>query len=304
MGGDRLCKRPRPRGDVVVSAGQTLDPTKTRDVFGTILRRRAARLGRAAAVVLRDPAEGVERVREKIANEGQRWTKANSLAPDPAWQASLHGLLGVSWPCAACDRFDSLWRTAVGELEAEGLAIGRGSFSGWDDADPGLARAAFCLTQHGAPEIVVETGVARGFTTRMILEAMETNNHGRLYSIDLPPPLDQRRLADETGAAVSESLRGRWTLIEGSSRRRLPSLLKELGTIDLFVHDSRHTRRNIMFELQLAWPAVRPGGFLVADDIHASTAFEESVGAFGSPSSIVCASDDQRGLFGLIRKPG
>jgi Methyltransferase domain len=290
----------------VVRAKETLefDPAAAGDGFGRTFRRRAARLGRAAAVVVRDPAEGVERVREKIANEGQRWTKANSVAPDPVWQASLHNLLGASWPCAACEGFDALWGTTVGRLEAEGLAIGRGSYSGWDDADPGLARAAFCLTHHRVPAVVVETGVARGFTTRMILEAMEAKGCGHLYSIDLPPPLDQRRLADETGAAVADSLRGRWTLIEGSSRRRLPGLLKDLGAIDLFVHDSRHTRRNIIFELQLVWPALRTGGFLLADDIHGNTAFEESVRAFGEPSSIVCASDDERGQFGLIRKSG
>ena len=38
---------------------------------------------RAGSVVVRDPIEGVERVREKIANERERWTKAKPVAPDP-----------------------------------------------------------------------------------------------------------------------------------------------------------------------------------------------------------------------------
>jgi hypothetical protein len=37
----------------------------------------------------------------------------------------------------------------------------------------------------------------------------------------------------------------RWTYIHGLSRQRLPGLLSELGQIDLFVHDSLHSERNV-----------------------------------------------------------
>ena len=278
----------------------TAGPTSS---LRSVTRHRVERLGRAAVVVLRDPVEGVERIREKIADEAARWTKASSLPVDPNWQASVHLLVGAPWPCDATDAFDPLWHEAVGSLESRGLSVGRGSFSGWDDADAGLARAVWCLANHQRPRVVVETGVARGFTTRMVLEALEANGEGRLYSIDLPPPLDQQRLANEMGAAVIDELRPRWTLIEGSSRHRLPGLLRQLGTIDMFIHDSRHTRRNISFELSLAWKALRPGGLLLADDIGNNTAFEEAVHAFGRPPAIACASDDGRGRFGLIQKP-
>jgi hypothetical protein len=272
-------------------------------VFSPDARRRAERLTRAASVVIKDPIEGVERIREKIADESARWTRSSSLGPDPEWQASVHSWLGLRWPCEELDTFDALWQETVEELRKKGLAVGRGTFSGWDDADPGLARAAWCVARHQHPSVVVETGVARGFTSRMILEALEAQGYGRLFSIDLPPPLDQQRLTSETGAAIAEKLKERWTLIVGSSRRRLPTLLRDLGTIDMFVHDSRHTRRNILFELRLAWRALRPGGFLLADDIHGTVAFEEAVVGFGNPPAIVCASDDRAGRFGLIRKP-
>lgn len=266
-------------------------------------RRRLDRLTRAASVVIHDPVEGMERIREKIADESARWSKSSSLTPDPEWQATMHGLLGVEWTCEAVGAFTPLWGDAVSGLKDKGLAVGRGTFSGWDDGDPGLAGAAWCLTRHQRPRVVVETGVARGFTTRIVLEALEANDYGHLYSIDLPPPLDEGRLTSETGAAVTDALKPRWTLIEGSSRRRLPGLLRELGAIDMFIHDSRHTRRNITFELQLAWKALLPGGFMLADDIQSTVAFEECVAAFGSPPAIACASDDQRGRFGLIQKP-
>jgi len=260
-------------------------------------------MARAGLVVLRDPAEGVERVREKIANESERWSRHTPLAVDPNWEASLHAQMSLIWPCDAADAFRDLWAEIMAMMAARGLTVGRGTFSGWDDADPAFARVAWCVTRHCRPLTVVETGVARGLTTRVVLEALEANGAGRLFSIDLPPPLEQRRLAEETGAAVTDALRGRWTLIEGSSRRCLPPLLRELGTIDLFIHDSRHTRRNILFELQQAWPAVRPGGYLLADDIQGNAGFQDALEAFGGPPAVVCASDDQRGTFGVIGKP-
>jgi len=35
---------------------------------------------------------------------------------------------------------------------------------------------------------VIETGVARGMTSRVILEAMTVNNSGHLWRVDLPHP--------------------------------------------------------------------------------------------------------------------
>jgi hypothetical protein len=265
--------------------------------------RRLRRYGRAMLSVARDPVEGVERVREKLADVRQRRAGPTSLAADADWESSLHSLLHLPCPCDEIDAFGPLWSETVGSLGRRGLEVGRGAYGGWDDADPGFARAAWCVTRHLGPRTVVETGVARGFTTRMILEALEANGVGRLCSIDLPPPLERQRVADEAGAAVPDRLKGRWTLVEGSSRRRLPQLLEQLGTIDLFIHDSRHTHRNVSFELALAWSALNPGGFLLADDVHCNAAFAQSVGRFGRPPAIVCASDDEQGSFGLIQKP-
>ncbi len=264
--------------------------------------RRLRRPARAALSVVRDPVEGVERVREKLSDVRQRRAGPTCLQTDAAWETSLHELLHAPWPCEELDLFGVMWSETVGSVGRRGLSIGRGAYGGWDDADPGFARAAWCVTRHLKPLTVVETGVARGFTTRVVLEALEANGAGRLCSIDLPPPLEPQRLEDETGAAVPDRLKGAWTLIEGSSRRRLPELLNGLGTIDLFIHDSRHTHRNISFELALAWSALTPGGFLLADDVHCNTAFEQSWRRFGGPARIVCASDDGRGMFGLIKK--
>jgi hypothetical protein len=98
-----------------------------------------------------------------------------------------------------------------------------------------------------------------------------------LWSIDLPPFVGRR--AQETGVAVPPWLRDRWTLLSGSSRKRLPRLVSALGQIDLFVHDSSHTARNVRFELEQVWPALAPGGAVLIDDVEKNVATGEFVRA-------------------------
>lgn len=73
------------------------------------------------------------------------------------------------------------------ELEEKGIRVGPESFKGWNDGDAGLVRAIWCLTRHLRPSNLVETGVAHGLTSRLILEALERNEAGHLWSIDHPP---------------------------------------------------------------------------------------------------------------------
>lgn len=185
------------------------------------------------------------------------------------------------------------------------------SFGPWNDGDAGLVRSIWCLVRHLRPERVVETGVAHGLTSRFILEALEQNDRGHLWSIDLPPlDPDLRR---QVGMAVGPGFSDRWTYIHGSSRRRLPKLLSQLRQIDLFVHDSLHSERNVRFELDQAWAVLRPGGALVIDDIDANWGFHSFNETFAGQPNLVCEAEPLRpdhrrfngkGLFGIVLKPG
>jgi predicted O-methyltransferase YrrM len=124
------------------------------------------------------------------------------------------------------------------------------------------------------PSCVVETGVAAGHTSRAILLALNENKHGRLYSIDLP--LFSWRRTYPIGSSIPPSLRSRWHLTLGPSRLVLPNLLRRLGPIDVFVHDSDHTYLNQKVEFSLALSALRPGGFLIADDVGNDSIYEEA----------------------------
>jgi len=83
----------------------------------------------------------------------------------------------------------------VPRASSDQSTVGRGTYGGWDDADPAFARAAWCLARHLRPQHVVETGVGRGVTSRAVLEALERNGHGHLWSMDLPPALSQALLS-------------------------------------------------------------------------------------------------------------
>jgi hypothetical protein len=229
---------------------------------------------------------------------------------DSDWENALHRRLGISSE-SVVEGFWPLWSTVVATLRAQGMTVGPLSFYEWNDGDAGFVRAIWCLIRHLRPASVVETGVAHGMTSRFILEALETIGAGKLWSIDLPPlnPITRQEVGvavRQTGVPVD-----RWTYIAGTSRRRLPALLSRLGRIDLFIHDSLHSNRNVMFELECAWRYLSAGGVIVVDDIDANSAFDTFTKAHPEHPSFVCTAEplspdmrrfNQKGLFGIIRK--
>lgn len=160
-----------------------------------------------------------------------------------------------------------------------------------------LAATTYALIRLLGPEIVVETGVGAGVSSRTILEAMEENNKGRLISIDLPTP--NTELLPEVGYLVPTELRHRWDLRVGPSRRLLPQVLEELGEIDIFQHDSRHSYNNQLREYRTAWQFIRSGGILVSDDIGNDALYDVSL-SWGREPTIIGQSKDSP--IGLIRK--
>jgi hypothetical protein len=138
---------------------------------------------------------------------------------------------------------------------------------------------------------------------------MERNRGGELWSIDLPPI--ERIWRQQIGMAVGDRYSDRWSYIKGSSRRRLPVLLTRLGQIDLFIHDSLHSARNVRFELDRAWAVLRPGGAMVVDDVDANWGFQFFTQNFSGHRSMICEAEplrpdlrrfNQKGLFGIILK--
>jgi Methyltransferase domain len=259
--------------------------------------------------VASDPLESWLRVREQYAAYREGHTPPDLYNTDDAWESRLRCLLDLSSPAAVKSEFDALWPKVMSELEDKGVRVGPASFKGWNDGDPGFVRAIWCLVRHLRPGNVVETGVAHGVTSRFILEALERNGSGHLWSIDRPPMEPEWK--KEIGIAIDGRLQQRWSYILGSSRRRLPGLLSRLGEIDLFVHDSLHSERNVRFEMDRAWASLRPGGAIVVDDIDVNRGFHSFTQSFSGLHSIVCEAEplrpdlrrfNKKGMFGIILK--
>lgn len=256
--------------------------------------RRMLRLMRALAV---DPA-GVSRAlpgefQQRRGNEQYRESEL-----DEAWNEHLHCLLGTPWPCPQVQRLEDVMADIDALLAAKGLGSGRHTYGWYSDAEISLSRAVWCTVLHTRPEVVVETGVAHGVTSRIVLEALTQNDRGHLWSIDLPHPLDQR-LHAQTGAAVTGECRARWSYLEGSSRDRLPPLIPETGHVEMFIHDSLHTARNTLFEMEQVASAMPLGGVMLVDDIAAHNGFATFARRHPGYQTIVCPSADRAGIFGI-----
>jgi Methyltransferase domain len=262
------------------------------------LRRR----GQLLWWLVRNPIENSARMRERLAERRAGWRPELVYRVDEEWELRLHGLLGAPAPCPDATQFSRRWDVIVQSLAERGLSVGRAAYGGWDDADPALARAAWCLTRHLRPQQVVETGVGRGFTSRVVLEALQRNGGGHIWSVDQPPPLSPN-LRRQIAVAVPDRLKAGWTCVRGSSRHRLPHVIRELECIDLFIHDSMHTTRNVLFELEAAWPALQTGGAMLVDDIDVNRGFELFVKRHRTTlRALVGISDDRARRIGVILK--
>jgi predicted O-methyltransferase YrrM len=154
------------------------------------------------------------------------------------------------------------------------------------NGDVALARLCYLLARITRPSTVVETGVCYGVTSAFLLQALRANGAGYLHSIDLPPLAKTR---DEfVGRLVPEDLRPSWRLYRGRSVELLPDLVRELGQVDFFLHDSLHTYRNMSQEFEIVTPFLAPRAIVVADDVQGNSAFVDWVsGSRGTYSAVL-----------------
>lgn len=168
------------------------------------------------------------------------------------------------------------------------------------NGDALLGRLCYAVARVIRPKVAAETGVCYGVTSAYLLAALEVNGHGRLHSIDLPPLA--RKGDDFVGWLVPRELRHRWSLQRGTSARLLGPLVKNLGSLDLFVHDSLHTYRNMKEEFETAWRALRGGGVLISDDIQGNEAFLELARSEDVSLSAVIQEKNKDALLGVAVK--
>jgi len=147
------------------------------------------------------------------------------------------------------------------------------------------------------PQFVVETGIANGVSSAYILLALHRNQRGTLHSIGLPDPTYLPE-GKEAGWFVPKWLRKPWHVHSGDAKEILPRLLPELGHIDIFLHDSLHTYEHMLWEFEIAYPFLRLGELLFADDALWNSAFEDFASKVGTPEARILHG------VGVLRKNG
>jgi hypothetical protein len=103
---------------------------------------------------------------------------------------------------------------------------------------------------------------------------------------------------------VTGECRPRWSYLEGTSKRRLPALVAEVGHLEMFIHDSLHTAENTLFELGQAASTMSAGGVMLVDDIDSHEAFATFARRHPEYQVIVCPSEDRNGMFGIAVNVG
>ena len=173
-----------------------------------------------------------------------------------------------------------IWKAKLAELDSFDLVPPTDTAPVGNSHLVTLGRWLYSLIRVSKPRVVIETGVAHGMSAWLILNALEKNGRGILHSIDLPDhdtnPAFNVSGQSETGHLVPAVLRDRWNLVLGDSTIALPRLLRDLGSVDVFLHDSDHSYRAMRQEFEAVVPHIAIGGVLVSDDVQKNRAFNDA----------------------------
>jgi predicted O-methyltransferase YrrM len=156
----------------------------------------------------------------------------------------------------------------------------------------------YFLVRHLRPEVVLETGVAAGYTSQAILTAFERNGTGTLYSSDFPY---FRLDAPEryVGCLVDDHLRSRWHLALNGDRTNLAEFLPRIDRIDLVHYDSDKSVEGRQFVVDAVRDKLAPGAVMVMDDIEDNTFFRDWVTRTDPPFRVFGGGRRFVGLTGL-----
>jgi predicted O-methyltransferase YrrM len=146
----------------------------------------------------------------------------------------------------------------------------------------GMMGALDCATLYGLtrwrrPAIIVESGGYLGMSAAFILKALadEGLTAAKLYSLESNPDCAH-------GALIPGELRSQFVSMRGRvedfiERDELPP------RIDMFLHDSSHRYRHMLWEFRQFWKRLGDGGLLVSHDVHYNAAFAEFAAGTHAP---------------------
>lgn len=147
----------------------------------------------------------------------------------------------------------------------------------------------YALVRLSSPRRLVESGVASGISSALLLLGIRSNSLGTLHSIDLPVTRRRTRGGEpwalpagrSSGWGVPKQLHEGWDLRLGRSEELLESLLEELGGLDFYCHDSPVDAKHFRFEMSAIMRYLGPGALVVADNTDRDI-FDETARSLGT----------------------
>lgn len=138
-------------------------------------------------------------------------------------------------------------------------------------------RLLYFFTRLTSPEVVVETGVAAGWSSAAILAAMKMNGSGRLWSSELvyTRPAIHADYRPFVGMVVDEELKERWTLLLEGDRENLPRIVADCGPINLFHFDSDKSLAGREFAFDAVRPRLADDAIVMFDDVKDNLHFRK-----------------------------
>ena len=163
---------------------------------------------------------------------------------------------------------------------------------------PGDTNLLYDIVRLTKSKLVIETGVAYGWSSLSILYAMSQNNEGKLYSVDMPyPKMDNESFV---GIVIPERFKKRWSLIREPDRNGLKKAIKKIGyKIDFCHYDSDKSWWGRAYAFPILWRALNLGGLFISDDIQDNLYFAEFAKAKSMPYAVIKSGNK---YVGIIRK--
>jgi predicted O-methyltransferase YrrM len=204
--------------------------------------------------------------------------KRISALSRPWWRRAKHMNKGEPSPSTPCyGTWDAVARFAA-EIRASDFTremIQRRDAYGSEGAMGALDCATlYALTRWLRPAVVIESGGFIGMSSAFILKALadEKLATAKLYSVEWSEECEQGALIpDELRSASSGFVPMCGKVEDFLKRDQLPR------SIDMFLHDSSHSYRHMLWEFRQFWPRLRDGGLLVSHDVQMNAAFSEFV---------------------------
>lgn len=167
------------------------------------------------------------------------------------------------------------WKLSV-EFEESCKALKVKNNKGINPSGPGAIDLLYFLTLTLKPQVVIETGVAAGWSSLAFLQAMKVNKRGMLYSSDLPNAFAiEHNLIRPT--IVPEKLKESWVLDVRGDDIALKSFLEKVTSIDIFHYDSDKSNRGRNSAFNLVRPYLSKNAIVIFDDINENLHFSSIV---------------------------